>query len=148
MKPMIHILHEEMVTLLWIVIAKFVKSKYLIEKKDGEKCAMSANESLLVQTADKNVVKGLKHTDIGTKAKGPFLPSPLDMDESKKKFRSDCLQAYQKTAEYLKNMLSLNSFIKNLSILKTEIIMIYWKISPILHKCYFSLAKCLDCCLS
>ena len=45
---------------------------------------MSATEPLLVQTADKNVVKGLKPIDIGTKAKGPFLPSPLDMDESEK----------------------------------------------------------------
>ena len=43
MKPLIHILYEEMETLLWNVMAKFVKSKYLTNKKDGEKCAMFAN---------------------------------------------------------------------------------------------------------
>ena len=82
-------------------MAKFVKSKYLTEKKGGKKCAVSATELLLVQTADKNVVKGLMHIDIGTKTKGIFLPSALDMDESEKKFRNDCLPAYQKTTEYL-----------------------------------------------
>ena len=51
--------------MLWNVMAKFVKSKYLTNKKDGEKCAVSANEILLVQTADKNV-KNLKNIDIGT----------------------------------------------------------------------------------
>ena len=65
LKPLIHILYEEMETLLWNVMAKFVKSKYLTNKKDGEKCAVSANELLLVQTADKNV-KNLKNIDIGT----------------------------------------------------------------------------------
>ena len=124
-------------------MAKFVKSKYLTNNKDGEKCAVSANELLLVQTADKNVVKNLKNIDIGTKAKGLFLPaegkkspfafapismcpqcfhsnvsSALDIDENEKKFRSDCLQAYQKTTEYLKSMLPFNSFIQNSALIK------------------------------
>ena len=43
LKPLIHILYEEMETLVWTVIEKFVKSKYLTNKKDGEKCAVSAN---------------------------------------------------------------------------------------------------------
>ena len=73
LKPLIHILHEEMETLLWNVMAKFVKSKYLTNKKDGEKWAVSANELLLVQTTDKNVVKNLKNIDVGTKAKGLFF---------------------------------------------------------------------------
>ena len=77
---MIHILYEEMETLLWNVMAKFVKPKYLTNKKDGEKCAVSANELLLVQTADKNVIKKLKNIDIGTKAKGLFLPSAIDIE--------------------------------------------------------------------
>ena len=81
---MIHILYGEMETLLWNVMAKFVSSNYLTEKKGGEKCAVSATELLSVQTADKNVIKGLKHIDIGEKANGLFLPSALDMDESKK----------------------------------------------------------------
>ena len=120
MKPLIHILYEEMETLLWNVMAKFVKSKYLTNKKDGEKCAVSANELLLVQTADKNVVKNLKNIDIGTKAKGLFLPSALDIDENEKKFRSDCLQAYRKTIEYLKSMLPFNSFIQNSAFINLE----------------------------
>ena len=120
MKPLIHILYEEMETLLWNVMAKFVKSKYLTNKKDGEKCAVSANELLLVQTADKNVVKNLKNIDIGTKAKGLFLPSALDIDENEKKFRSDCLQAYRKTIEYLKSMLPFNSFIQNSAFINPE----------------------------
>ena len=41
---------------------------------------MSANELLLVQTADKNVIKKLKNIDIGTKAKGLFLPSAIDIE--------------------------------------------------------------------
>ena len=101
-------------------MAKFVKSKYLTNKKDGEKCAVSANELLLVQTADKNVVKNLKNIDIGTKAKGLFLPSALDIDENEKKFRSDCLQAYRKTTEYLKSMLPFNSFIQNSAFINLE----------------------------
>lgn len=48
MKPLIHILYGEMETLLWNVMAKFVKLKYLIEKKNGEKCTVSATELLLV----------------------------------------------------------------------------------------------------
>ena len=63
-----------METLLWSVMAKFVKSKYLTNKKYGEKCGVSANELLLVQTADKNVVKNLKNIDIGTKTKEPIFP--------------------------------------------------------------------------
>ena len=65
LKPLIHILYEEMETLLWNVMTKFVKSTYLTNKKDGEKCAVSANELLLVQTADKNV-KNPNNIDIGT----------------------------------------------------------------------------------
>ena len=38
LKPLIHILYEEMETLLWTVMAKFLKSKYLTNKKE-----MSAN---------------------------------------------------------------------------------------------------------
>ena len=68
MKPLIHILYEEIETLLRNVMAKFVKSKYLTNKKNGEKRAVAANELLLGQTADTNVVKNLKNIDIGTKA--------------------------------------------------------------------------------
>ena len=83
MKQLINFLYGEMETLFWNLMAKFVKSKYLTEKKDGKKCAVSAIKLLLVQTAGaKNVVKGLMHIDIGTKTKGIFLPSALDMDES------------------------------------------------------------------
>ena len=89
---------------------------------------MSANELLLVQTADKNVVKNLKNIDIGTKAKGLFLASALDIDQNEKKFRSDCLQAYRKTTKYLKNMIPFNFFmrIQHLLIQKTEMLMVPW----------------------
>ena len=40
MKPLIHIVYEEMETLLWNVMAKFAKPKYLTNKKDGEKCVV------------------------------------------------------------------------------------------------------------
>ena len=101
-------------------MAKFVKSKYLTNKKDGEKCAVSANELLLVQTADKNVIKNLKNIDIGTKTKGLFLSSALDIDKNEKTFRSDCLQTYQKTTEYLKSMLPFNSFVQNSAFINPE----------------------------
>ena len=55
--------------MLWNVMAKFVKPKYLTNKKDGEKCAVSATELLFVQTANKNVVQNLKNIDIGMKEK-------------------------------------------------------------------------------
>ena len=48
------------------------------------------------------------------------MPSALDMDESEKKWRIDCLQAYQKMAEYLKKMLSLNSLIENSTFINPE----------------------------
>ena len=54
------------------------------------------------------------------KAERLFLPSALDMDESEKKCRIDCLQAYQKMAEYSKKMLSLNSLIKNSTFINPE----------------------------
>ena len=60
--------------MLWNVMPKFVKPKYLTNKKDGEKCPVSATELLLVQTANKNVVKNLKNIDTGTKAKSLFCP--------------------------------------------------------------------------
>ena len=75
MKPLIYILYVEMETFPWNVMAKFVKLKYLANKKDGEKCAVSTNELLLLQTSDTNVAKNLKNMDIGTKAKGLFLSS-------------------------------------------------------------------------
>ena len=96
-----------------------MKSTYLTNK-DGEKCAVSANELLLVQTTDNNVVKNLKNIDIATKAKGLFLPTALDIVENEKKFRSDCLQAYGKTTEYLKSMLTFNFFIQNSAFINPE----------------------------
>ena len=48
------------------------------------------------------------------------MPSALDIDENEKKFRSDCLQAYRKTTEYLKSMLPFNSFIQNSSFVNPE----------------------------
>ena len=128
MKPLIHILYEEMETLLWNVMAKFVKSKYLTNKNNGEKRALAGNELLLGQTADTNVVKNLKNIDTGTKAKGLFLASALDIDENEKKFRSDCLQAYRKTTNYLKNMIPFKFFmrIQHLLIRKTEMLMAPW----------------------
>ena len=112
---------------------------------------LSANQLLLVKTSDKNVVRGLRHIDIGTKASGLFLPSPLEIGEDEKKFRSDCLQAYQITANYLKSMLPINSFIKNSAYISPE------KrndngslegISDLAKSCFFCIAQCLDCCFS
>ena len=86
MKPLIHTLYEEMETLLWNVMAKFVKSKHLPEMKDGEKHALSLNQLLLVNTCDKDVVKGLRHIDVGTKTSGRFLSSSLGIGEVEKNF--------------------------------------------------------------
>ena len=119
MKPLIHTLYEEMGTLLWNIMAKFVRSKYLTEMKDGEKHALSVNQLLLVNTCDKDVVKGLRHVDVGTKASG-LLSSSLGIGEVEKNFRSDCLQAYRNAADYLKRMLPINSFIENGAIINPE----------------------------
>ena len=72
--------------LLWNVFTKFVKSKHLIEKKDGEKHALSVNQLLLVNTYNKDVVKGLCHVDVGTKASGLFLPSILGIGKLRRTF--------------------------------------------------------------
>ena len=76
MKPFIHILYEERETLLWSVMTRFGKLKYLTNKKDGEKCAVSSNYLLLVQKFDKNVVKNLKNLKniLERKRKGSFCP--------------------------------------------------------------------------
>ena len=71
-------------------------------------------------TGDTHTHRGLRHIDIGTKISGPFLPSPLEIGKDEKKFRSDCLQAYQITANYLKSMLPINSFIKNSAYISPE----------------------------
>ena len=47
------------------------------------------------------------------------MPSALDIDENEN-FRSDCLQAYRKTTEYLESMLPFNSFIQNSSFINPE----------------------------
>ena len=120
MKPLIHTLYEEMGTLLWNIMAKFVKSKHLTEMKDGEKHALSVSKLLLVNTCHKDVVKGLRHVDIGTKASGLFLSSSLSIGEVEKNFRSDCLQAYRNAADYLKRMLPINSFIENAAFINPE----------------------------
>ena len=41
MKPLIHTLYEGMGTLLWNIMAQFVKSKHFTEMKDGEKHTLS-----------------------------------------------------------------------------------------------------------
>ena len=59
MKPLIHILYGKVETLLWFVIAKFVKLKYFTEKKNEEKCALSAAE-LSVQKLIRMLSRGLE----------------------------------------------------------------------------------------
>ena len=120
MKPLIHTLYEEMGKLHWNIMAKFVKSKHLTEMKDGEKHTLSVSQLLLVNSCDKDVVKGLRHVDIGTKASGLFLSSSLSIGEVEKNFRSDCLQAYRNVADYLKRMLPINSFIENAAFINLE----------------------------
>ena len=68
---------------MWNIMAKFVKSKHLTEKKDGEKHALSVNQLLLVNTYDKDVVC---HVDVGTKASEPFLPSILGIGKLRRTF--------------------------------------------------------------
>ena len=48
------------------------------------------------------------------------MASALDIDENEKKFRSDCLQAYRKTTEYLKNMIPFNVFMQNSAFIYPE----------------------------
>ena len=120
MKPLIYTLYEEILTLLWNIMARFVRSKHLTEMKDGEKHALPVNQPLLVNTCDKDVVKGLHHVDVGTKASGLSLSSSLGIGEVEKKFRSDCLQAYGNVADYLKKMLPINSLIENAAFINPE----------------------------
>ena len=62
----------------------------------------------------------LKTLILGRKQNNCFLASALDIDENEKKFRSDCLQAYRKTTEYLKNMIPFNVFMQNSAFIYPE----------------------------
>lgn len=94
MKPMIHILHSEMIKLVRNLMNKFVKSRLLVDVVDGKRVPKSTNDLLSVNVLDVKNCKPIKLIDIGTKAKSCFNES-LEMTKEEKEFRQDCLGCYQ-----------------------------------------------------
>ena len=114
-KPLIHFLYEEMKKLLWNTMSKFVKSKHLSNQTDdGTIRKTPATELLELDVYNKKKMKPIKMTDIGTKAKSLFIPSPLELDKEEA-FRKDCLNCMCLTAEDLQKKLPFNSFFRNCS---------------------------------
>ena len=115
MKPKIHILHSALEQLLWNLLIKFVKPKYIHDEKDGMKKRKSVQELQLLNFTDK-VVKSLGTIDIGTKAKACITASLADETavEKEKMFREDCLNCFKQSAIHLRK-LPFNPFIKNCS---------------------------------
>ena len=91
MKSRIRILYPEMGKLLISLMSKFVKSKLLRDDSNNTK---SVTELLTINVKDAKNCKPLNLIDIGTKVKSSF-PESLDVTSEEKKFRHNCLEAYQ-----------------------------------------------------
>ena len=87
MKPLIHILYEEMKELLWRTMSKFVKSKHLSDETEDEATGKTPAIELLELV--------IKIIDIGTKAKLLFLPSPLELDKKRRSILKRLLKLYE-----------------------------------------------------
>lgn len=110
MKPKIHIVFSEMTKLLRALMAKFVKSKLLFVNNNGVKEPRSINELLTINVNDQKNWKPLKLIDIGTKAKSCFIES-FEVSPVEKKFRQNCLEAFQALITHLKSKLPWESSI-------------------------------------
>ena len=94
-RPMIHVLHSEMVRLVRTLMTKFVKSRLLVDdKKDGQQIPKSTTDLLLINVKDPKNCKPIRMVDISTKAKDSFAAS-LEMTSKETEFRKGALQCYQ-----------------------------------------------------
>ena len=112
MKSRIHIVYPEMSTLLTSLKSKFTKSKLL---RDDSNNAKSVSNLLTLNVKDTKNCKPLKLIDIGTKAKCSFQEF-LNITSTEKKFRHNCLEAYQSFVSHLRLKLPWqSSILRNIS---------------------------------
>ena len=102
MKPKIHLLYPALEQLLWNLLSKFIKPKYINDDINGMKQLKSANELLSLEFSGTKIFKSLNKIDIGTKAKCCISASFLNEDSvlREKKFREDCLNCFQGSANH------------------------------------------------
>ena len=108
MESRIHIVYREMSKLLTSLMSKFIKSKLL--RRDDSNNAKSVSDLLTFNVKDTKNFKPLKLIDIGTKAKC-LLPESLDITSTEKKFRHNCVEAYQAFVSHLRLKLPWESTI-------------------------------------
>ena len=108
MESRFHIVYREMSKLLTSLMSKFIKSKLL--RRDDSNNAKSVSDLLTFNVKDTKNFKPLKLIDIGTKAKCLF-PESLDITNTEKKFRHNCVEAYQAFVSHLRLKLPWESTI-------------------------------------
>ena len=113
MKSRIHIVCPEISKLLTPLMSKFIKSKLL---RDDSNNAKSVSNLLTLNVKDTKNCKPLKLIDIGTKAKCSFQEF-LNITSTEKKFRHNCLEAYQSFVSHLRVKLPWQSKILRNAIL-------------------------------
>ena len=91
MRPRIHLLYSALEDLLWTLLSKFMKSKYIYDEVDGLQVRKSANEMLSLKFTDKKVLP-LHKIDVGTKAKSCLSSTTFceELCNEGKKFRENC----------------------------------------------------------
>ena len=99
-EPLVHLLHERMANLLTKLMAKFIRKKYLFEKKDGEFIAKSLPSSINIDIANSNFHKEVNTVDIGTKAKSCFAENFIP-DEKLLGFKKECVAFCATASQYL-----------------------------------------------
>ena len=104
MKTRIHIVYPEMNKVLTSLMSKFLP-KLL---RDYSNNAKSVTQLPILNAKDAKNCTPLKLIDIGTKSKSSFRES-LDITSKEKKFRHNCLVAYQAFVSHLKLKLSWES---------------------------------------
>ena len=107
METRIHILYSEMSKLLTSMMSKFIKSRILV---DNNKQPKSTTELLTVNPNNVKNCKPIKLIDVGEKAKSCF-PEALEVSDSERIFRQDCLKAFQASVSHLISKLPWDSTI-------------------------------------
>ena len=117
MRPRIHLLYSALEHLLWTLLSKFMKSKYIYDEVDGLQVRKSANEMLSLKFNDKKVLP-LHKIDIGTKVKSCLSSTTFceELCNEGKKFCENCLACFQQSISHFKK-LPFNSIIKQCSFL-------------------------------
>ena len=71
-EPLIHILYESMCTLLFNLLSKFIKKKYLFQGHDGDFSRKPMSDILSIDVGNPQNIKPIHLVDIETKARSVF----------------------------------------------------------------------------